>query len=538
MQYVDPYALFSFDVHSPEELDRSQLKRAKQKILAEFELSEDIVIDFNGKSLDKATVLQLLEDMESVEKRRHHWILHQHSSLRSFLENPQVRYLRNVPSAEQLGDESFRKFLGYYLAPIFDQVLTQNFKLKRKPEVSLLLQKFELLSPMDQDVAMKGVSRFLNLNIQAIRAVIEGGNDALMGFKDKEIYGSTLMNLMNRLPQAYQHLRNRYADALEDLAIALQNKVRLTNLAFNVICAAAELETDLTTREHVNHMKVEIWQRLRAQQKEATGWQHQNQTEPNTQTSNYWETTNPFDTPPIEKKKSKANLVSILVVIGIIILAVNLFRNSRKSYSGATKSKYTVEIPNINTDLMNSILDEADRNANNKEDLIGFFEALNLEDLPINKELATTRPESGASVFPNLVSGEGVKTIDELIIQNDSQKDLVVFKVDYLTWNVDRSIYIRAGEKVKIEDPIAGVRHLIPYSGTNWAETWVHYGGSSWGGFTQSRSSIPLDPGLTEDREPYAVVVLSEPESESMTREDSKTVIVKYDGAELSSFYK
>ena len=97
MQYIDPYTLFDLDPGASEELDRAQIKRAKQKVLAEFELSEEVVIELQGYEVDKATALRLLEELENPEQRQQHWYLHQHPPLQKFMQLQKVRLLKQIP---------------------------------------------------------------------------------------------------------------------------------------------------------------------------------------------------------------------------------------------------------------------------------------------------------------------------------------------------------------------------------------------------------------------------------------------------------
>lgn len=537
MQYIDPYSLFEFDLSSPDELDRSQIRRAKQKILAEFELSEDIVIEFKGHSVDKSTALRLLEELEDPGKKWQHWYLHQNPFLQQFLSQQKVRFLRNIAPAGELGDEAFRTFLSKQLVPIFDRLLTENFKKGRKPEVSLMIQRLDLIHSRDHDLALKGTLRHINLNIQALKEAISGEETNLAFFDGQELYSNSLIDLLNRLPSLYQHVRNRYADALQDLAIALENDWSFTNKAFAVICAAAELETDLSTREHVNHLKVVLWKRQRARRQEEEATPHQSEPQQQEKKQQYeyrWEHEDRF--PPEEnffnRKSPKNGATAAWVIIGLVILLIGFFvRGNWKSKPKIEPFKYELpQLPDLGS--YDRIYESSNKESEKK---IEIFQILNDAEPSEGKKTPRTL-ETGDQPFLQHFTDKYVKTpsIDRVAIKNNSDQDLVLFVEDLIWKAIHYHRYVKAGEELELDGLEPGYKYFSTYSGTEWNSSYSNYKGEFLGAFDTVHKGPPASYNDEQEGINYVLLYLRNGSSADVY-DSGQHYTLEFDGVRLQA---
>ncbi len=538
MQYIDPYALFDFDPASPDELDRSQVRRARQKILAEFELSDDIVIEFKGHSVDKSTALRLLEELEQPDKKWQHWYLHQNPFLQQFLSQQKVRFLRNIAPAEELGDEAFRAFLSKQLVPIFDQLLTENFKKGRKPEVSLLIQRLDLIHSRDHDLALKGTLRHINLNIQSLKDAMADPEGNLEFFDGPELYSNSLIDLLNRLPNLYQHIRNRYADALEEWAIALENNWSFTQKAFEVICAAAELETDLSTREHVNHLKVQLWKRQRKRKgQDATASQHygyQQEQEGNKQGTQQhefqWErSTDHQQSENFFNRKSPRNgATAAWVVIGLVILLVTFF--VRGNWKGKTYTdKYRYEAPALpDYESLSRLYETGNEETQKKAIVFGKLSQSKDYAGPVLEKNYATGDQPFRSIFTDQYAA--TPSQDRVTIKNNSSVDLVLFVEDFVHHDIVAHRYVKAGDELELDPLNPGVKYFSVHSGRNWNGSLTTYMGELLGGFTSEAKGPPTSYLIGSQNKDYTTLYFRR---NSTISGDEKHHTLVYDGKHL-----
>ena len=495
MQYIDPYTLFDLDPGTTESLDRDQIKRAKQKVLAEFELSEEVVIELQGYEIDKATALRLLEELENPEKRQQHWVLHQTPALQKFMQQQKVRLLKQIPPADQLGDDAFQAFLSQQLVPVFDRLLSDNFRRGRKPEFALLVSRLDLIGPRDRDTAMSGTMRQINLNLQALNEAASGSAEELVQFEGEEMWGNHLIEMVNRLPDMYQNVRNRYAEALQSLAVRLENEQSNTQKAFKVICAAADLETDLITSDPVNSLKVVLWQRLREKQGQTGFRQTSQQQEQKSQPFEYqWEDPEQQDENHYHRTRRRNSGTPVWIAIGLIILVVAFLTQGKWKSRSYTSPGAKIEFsPPSLSDLEYLNLDEEIRASNEamdfREDL--FFALKEQErSSPMARDYVpfTTGDKPLEGIIPAIEDQDEGNS--ELTITNDSKKGLVIFLSSYANATLDDHVYIGPGDTYEFGTLSFGLRDVHYYSGTNWAEDVYVFDGSTVGGFT-SKSQGP-----------------------------------------------
>ena len=505
MQYIDPYTLFDLDPGASEELDRAQIKRAKQKVLAEFELSEEVVIELQGYEVDKATALRLLEELENPEQRQQHWYLHQHPPLQKFMQLQKVRLLKQIPPADQLGDDAFRAFLSQQLVPVFDRLLSDNFRQGRKPEFALLVSRLDLIGPRDRDTAMSGTMRQVNLHLQALNEAASGSVKELIQFEGEEMWSNHLIEMVNRLPDMYQNVRNRYAEALQHLAVRLENDQSNTQKAFKVICAAADLETDLITSDPVNSLKVVLWQRLREKQGQAGFRQAGQQQETQSQPFEYqWENPDQQDENHQHRTRRRNSGTPVWIAIGLIILVVAFLTQGKwkgRSYTSGPKVEYT--LPSL-SELDDLNLDEETRASNQamdfKEDL--FFALKEQEpSSPMARDFVTFT--TGDQPLEDIIPAADVKEVgnSQLSIINDSQNELVIFLASYHNATIEDHVYIGRGDTYEFGTLPFELLDVFYYSGTNWAEDVYVFEGGTVGGFTAQSEGPTLFKAKEDDEE-------------------------------------
>ncbi len=491
MHYIDPYELFQLNVQAPSEVTKEVLKRARQKILAEFELSDDIVIKKAGAELDKATALQLLEELENPIKRSHHWHLHANPQLKDFLREEKLRYLRYLPEAENLGDAEFRKFLSEQLAPIYDRHLSENIRKGRRPEVSLILQRLDLITDWDMDVALKGAIRYFNQYAQEISQLVDRPEELRQARVD-HLFELEQIKLLNRFPRVYQHVRNRYAESLRKLAETYENKLDQTHTAYAVICVAAELDTDLSTAEYINYLKVELWRRKR--QKDQSRWTRTESKESEPK-SNYAEqsyqqqNTQRTEEPHVGRRNRW--WIAVFLIIGAVSL-LRLCDRPRRSHSFDIDSITKIDIPEIDIPSIELGVDPLTRSLNAQDylfDSLADFEAYatdiyiagdngeGIDDVKIRPD--TTSPYHD-EIFGFDLTWFGVPRIQ---FRNRSDFDAVVFLVDEAEGKIKYHYFVSAGETAEWREVPENSMGVKLYLGKYWSPVVMSYFDDRMGAF-------------------------------------------------------
>lgn len=262
MPYIDPIELLQLAVPSNGDIAADDIRRAKRKLLAEFELSGKITIRYRGSEIDKSTALQAAEALEDPTLRAHHVRLHRHRELQEFLRAPQARLLARIPAGEKLGDAAYIKFIGERLAPIYIDMLGTQVRRRDWVAAGLLLNRLDLLDSWQHEEVLKPFISHIRLCHRQLTEVNESTPATWKGLWDEQLIDVRMMEAMNRLPRTFQEQRNQYARLLANVAIHMNDPIHQITLAHMVILAAAKLEVDHSTQDRVNKVQAWIWSQL------------------------------------------------------------------------------------------------------------------------------------------------------------------------------------------------------------------------------------------------------------------------------------
>ena len=262
MPYIDPIELLQLAVPRDGDLQPEDLRRAKRKLQAEFELSGKVTIPYRGGEIDRSTAMQAAEALEDPTQRAHYIRLHRHRELQEFLRTPQVRLLARVPASDKLGDAAYIKFIGERLAPIYIDLLGTQVRRKDWVAAALLLNRLDLLDSWQHEEVLKPFINHIRLCHRQLTEVNSSTAETWKGLWEEQLIDMRMMEAMNRLPKTFQEQRNQYARLLANVSLHMHDPVGQITLAHMVILAAAKLDVDHASKERVNKVQAWIWSKL------------------------------------------------------------------------------------------------------------------------------------------------------------------------------------------------------------------------------------------------------------------------------------
>jgi len=254
MAYINPFDLL--EVSASAELGAEQIKREKKRLLAEFELNDSVEIKVAGHQLDKATLLQLFEELEDEQLRTHHQKVAQHTRLLRFLQDASLDlfYEGEMPS---LATESqdFLRFLGPYFASPFNQRLLHAIKQRDLEETEVLCQHPLPIPTAYQAACFQDSYRHLHQKVEEVdqlsRQIEKGGQP---DGRVQEVCDEILIDLLNVLPSYFSGVRDRYGLALEGLALQVQNVHQRVQLSLYIVRQGLKLDVSDDTRRRLQYV--------------------------------------------------------------------------------------------------------------------------------------------------------------------------------------------------------------------------------------------------------------------------------------------
>ena len=181
MRYIDPYQFFELQLARPEDLTSSVLRRARQRKLAEFELSADGFLYWEGEAVEKRMALDLAEALEDPKRQKFYWRIHQDKALTTFFKGDQVAPLKTIFINSIVQDPEFRDFCSPFFATTFDRILRPATEARDWMDARFLLGKSELIRVEDMDRAYGPIIRFMERSRSPHTFILSG--DYIMLFK-------------------------------------------------------------------------------------------------------------------------------------------------------------------------------------------------------------------------------------------------------------------------------------------------------------------------------------------------------------------
>lgn len=492
MAYIDPYEFLQLDIPGPEALDKAQLRRAKKRILAEFELSGEVVVRFGAHELDKSGALKVLAGLEDPREREFHWVIHDTLALKKLLETGYLPALRQVPQAAEMGGADFRKFLSRMIVPLFDEQLVRHIRNDAKPEATIMLRRLDLVDNWDWDTALKRSIRLINEDIQQILEVAKSGDaKRLADFTESRLWSPERINILNEFPVAYRHLRNRYGEALRDLAVLL--------------------DMDHSSADYVRKNKAWL-DRMADRQKQPVG---QTAETANTQLMDTLQNVMSETQASMDRVQAALNrgrssgsdsiwgCVGWLALMVVCIFALVLIRGGSGGSSGYSGYKYkpiTIpKIPKIDFEAQDRIQEslKALRRMNENDPVLDTLIRLHKSGWDDNGR--RERPETGAQPYPSFLLGDDpIRLHDGLKIElvNRTSHDAVFLLQKTFAGGVETHFYVRSGETYRVREIPSGTYDVQVYAGQGWRSNVVTVEGMPVGAFRNAKELPDPRPKL------------------------------------------
>ncbi|GAB4424313.1 MAG: hypothetical protein OHK0039_41390 [Bacteroidia bacterium] len=260
-QYLNPFATLGL---APDSLgnppDGDRLRLEKKRLLAEFELSRSATIALGHRQLDKSTVLRLFNQLEDPHIHAFHAALYREPRLLAFLEDATLDlfFSGDIALVYRLPEE-LRQFMAPYFAAQFNRRLLHAFRQNDWEEIDALCLHPLPIAVAHHAACYQDSHRLVHSRVQEIQQLAEQvGGGQTPGAEIQEVCDEMRILALNRLPDYFAALRDRYALALEALALAVHNTHRRVLLGVFIARQALKLRIGDETRARLEHILAQL----------------------------------------------------------------------------------------------------------------------------------------------------------------------------------------------------------------------------------------------------------------------------------------
>ena len=172
MQYINPIEILGLsNVADTTSIDNEIVKKAKRKLFADIDLSDNGLFEYYGLQLTKGDCEKVIDDLTNNDLKEFYLYLASNKKLNNFLVNGNDAVFINFKQDSIFKLPEFVKFISPYFAPKFDKALLNAFENEDVEQTKSILKTSFLISQNDINLAYKSVSNNIQNRIDEIAEI-------------------------------------------------------------------------------------------------------------------------------------------------------------------------------------------------------------------------------------------------------------------------------------------------------------------------------------------------------------------------------
>lgn len=251
MQYINPIEILGLsNATDISNLDNDIIKRAKRKLFADIDLSDNGFFEYHGLQLTKSDCEIVIDELSNDDYKKYHLYLISNTKLNSFLMNGNTEFFKKLKKHIIFKEPEFVKFISPYFAPKFDKALLVVIEEDNEIRTKAILNTTLLIAHSDINTAFKSVSCYLENIIYRIEQ-IQYGIDKKSTYTQYNIENAVdkIRNkipipILNCLPQYFQSQLLKVAKSINNLQCAIWKKFDHIQLCYDLIVLVTTLNIE------------------------------------------------------------------------------------------------------------------------------------------------------------------------------------------------------------------------------------------------------------------------------------------------------
>jgi hypothetical protein len=187
MVYINPIEILDISDIDVFEIDPTLVKKAKRRLFADIDLSDNGHFEYHGQSLTKSDCERAIEELEDKEKVEFYSHLASNFELNSFLANGRDELLNNLKQESIYKLPEFVNFISPFFASRIDLVLLKSFQNKDLPIFSSALRAENLISKDNLNRAYNSLSNEIQQRISQTDKLTKEIKEETSDYTDEDI---------------------------------------------------------------------------------------------------------------------------------------------------------------------------------------------------------------------------------------------------------------------------------------------------------------------------------------------------------------
>lgn len=229
MQYINPIEILQLsNVADSSQIDSETLKKAKRRLFADIDLSDDGHFNYYGLQLSKGDCDRAIDELSNNDLKEFYLYLTSNKKLNEFLVNGNEHVFHSFKQDSIFRLPDFINFISPYYAPQFDKVLSSVFQVKDVELLQAILKTSFLISQHNVNTAYKSVSNILQRRITDINEIRSDIKNEESIYDDEDVHEVVDLvknyfptELLNSLPNYFQSQILKIANEINYLNVEI-----------------------------------------------------------------------------------------------------------------------------------------------------------------------------------------------------------------------------------------------------------------------------------------------------------------------------
>lgn len=255
MNFINPIEILELENTDIAVIDNSIVKKAKRKLFADIDLSDNGHLDYKGLTLTKTDCEKVIDELENTNALEFYSHLVSNKLLNEFLVNGNERLFESFKQESIYKLPEFVKFISPYFSPKFDRAILKAFTDEDVERLRNILRTQVLISTADLNLAFKGLSIEIQNRLQKVDAITKDIKNEESDYSDEDIDEVIDLikdlfpkELLNQLPPYFQSQINKIAASINFLQLAIWNEFGNSHVALNLLEHLLELNIESVSK--------------------------------------------------------------------------------------------------------------------------------------------------------------------------------------------------------------------------------------------------------------------------------------------------
>lgn len=242
MLYINPIEILELQNEDVNSINSNSIRKAKRKLFAEIDLSDDGLYDYYEQKLTKSDCERAIYELEDSNKFEFYFHLALNHSLNSFLANGNYDFLKKTKQESIYKLPEFINFISPYFTKKVDVLLLKAFQNNDLELFASIIRIDYLIAKQDFNTAYRSLSNEIEQRIietDRITAQIKEGESTYYPWTIENIINDIAdkfpVEFLNKLPLYFQSQINKIAASINYLQLNVWNEFDTTLVSLKLL---------------------------------------------------------------------------------------------------------------------------------------------------------------------------------------------------------------------------------------------------------------------------------------------------------------